>query len=127
MRLTLRDVFATILVAAGLAMGLSVMQGWDWPLLNGVRAGVIALAVTGFAACLFGSSLERFYFTDPFGLFAFATAMAVMAISIVGGLIFGTQEYLLALMLASAMLWLMGTVRHAVEGEEVAPVRRLFG
>lgn len=127
MRLTRKDGFATILVVAGLAMALSVMQGWDWPLLNGVRAGIIALAATGFAACLLGSSLERFYFTDPFGLFAFAAAMAVMAISIVGGLIVGTQEFLLALMLATAMLWALGTVRHAVEGEEVAPVRRLFG
>ncbi len=127
MRLTRKDVVATILVMAGLAMALSVMQGWDWPLLNGVRAGVIALGVTGFAACLFGSSLERFYFTDPFGLFAFVTAMAVIGISIVGGLIVGTQEFLLALMLGTAMLWVLGTVRHAVEGEEVAPARRLFG
>ncbi len=127
MRLTRKDGLATILVVAGLALALSVMQGWDWPLMNGVRAGIIALGVTGFGACLLGSSLERFYFTDPFGLFAFATAMAVMAISIVGGLIAGTQEFLLALMLATAMLWVIGTVRHAVEGEEVAPVRRLFG
>ena len=127
MRLTRKDALATVLVLAGLAMALSVMQGWNWPLLNGVRAGVVALGIAGFAACLLGSSLESFYFNDPYGVLTFVIAIATISVSIVGGLIFGTQEFLLVLMFATAMLWLLGTLRHAVEGQQVAPVRRIFG
>jgi hypothetical protein len=137
MRLTWRDAVSTVLVLAGLAMALSVIEGWGWPLLGGVREGIVAAGITGVAACLLGSSLERSYFADPFGLVTLIIGMAVIGIAIVGGLIFGTQEFLLALMLVIGMLWVLATVRHAVEGAvpEVklegaagsAPAKRAFG
>lgn len=127
MRLTWRDAASAVLVFAGLAMAFSVMVGWNWPLLNGVRAGIIALAVAGFASCVLSSSLDRFYVTDPFGLLTFMIAMGAIGISVVGGLIFDTPQFLLMLMLATGMLWLLATFRHAVEGGQVAPVRRIFG
>jgi len=136
MRLTRRDAVSTVLVLAGLAMALSVIEGWGWPLLGGVRAGIVAAGVAGVAACLLGSPLEKSYFVDPFGLVTTLIGMAVLAIAIVGGLIFGTQEFLLMLMLVMGMLWVLATVRHAVEGAAPqaavegatqAPGKRAFG
>ena len=123
MRLTWRDAVATVLVLAGLTMALSVSQGWDWPLLGGVREGIVALTLAGLAACLLGSPRERFYYTDPFGLFFAVVAVAWLAFAVVGGLITGGQQFLLALAGITTMLWLLGTVRHAVEGNEPAGVK----
>jgi hypothetical protein len=137
MRLTWRDAVSTVLVLAGLAMALSVIEGWGWPLLGGVREGIVAAGIAGVAACVLGSPLERSYFTDPFGLITTLIGMAVIGIAIVGGLIFGTQEFLLMLMLVMGMLWVLATVRHAVEGaappaavkdaSSSAPAKRAFG
>ena len=137
MRLTWRDAVSTVLVLAGLAMALSVIEGWGWPLLGGVREGIVAAGIAGVAACLLGSTLEKSYFTDPFGLITTIIGMAVIGIAIVGGLIFGTQEFLLMLMLVIGMLWVLATVRHAVEGaaptatvsdtSHSVPAKRAFG
>ena len=116
MRLSWKDAWSTLLVVAGLAIALSVTQGWNWPLLGGVREGIIALGIAGLGACLLGSPRERFYFTDPFGLATILVVMAALAIAIVGGLIVGSVEYLVALMLVTAMLWTLATLEHAVEG-----------
>jgi len=116
MRLTWKDALSTVLVLAGLVMALSVVQGWGWPLLSGVRSGIIALGVVGVAACALGAPRESFYYRDPFGLMTMVIVMIALAVAIVGGLIFGTQEFLVVLMVVTAMLWVMATVRHAVEG-----------
>jgi len=121
MRLTWRDAVSTGLVAAGLAAALSVVYGWGWPLMGGVRAGIIALAVAGLGSCLLGSSLDRFYLRDPYGIITGVVAIVTLAVSILGGLIFGTQAFLFALMVIVGMLWAMATLRHAVEGRGPAP------
>lgn len=123
MRLNWKDAWSTVLVVLGLTMALSVTQGWNWPLLGGVREGIIALAVVGFGAHLLGSPGERFYFTDPFALIAILIVVAAMAIAIVGGLITGSVQYLVGLMLVTTMLWALATLRHAVEGH--ATTRRV--
>jgi hypothetical protein len=128
MRLTWRDAVSTVLVLAGLLMALSVIEGWGWPLLGGVRAGIVALAVAGVASCLLGTPLERFYFTDPFGLTTSLIAVAALATAVVGGLIYGTEEFLGILMAVTGMLWVLATVRHAVEGTpSPAAGKRAFG
>ena len=116
MRLTWKDALSTVLVLAGLLMALSVVQGWGWPLLGGVRSGIIALGVVGVGACALGAPRESFYYRDPFGLMTTVIVMIALAVAIVGGLIFGTQQFLVVLMVVTAMLWVMATVRHAVEG-----------
>jgi hypothetical protein len=42
--------------------------------------------------------------------------MLALAVAIGGGLITGSVEYLVALMLVTIMLWALATIRHAVEG-----------
>lgn len=116
MRLNWKDALATVLVVVGLLMALSVTQGWSWPLLGGVREGIIALGIAGVGACLLGAPRERSYFTDPFGLATMLVAMVGLAIAIVGGLLVGSVEYLVALMILTGFLWILATSRHAVEG-----------
>lgn len=116
MRLTWKDLASTVLVVVGLALALSVTQGWNWPLLGGVREGIIALAVVGFGAHLLGAPRERFYRTVPFAILTMLIAVGAMAVAVVGGLITGSFEYLLILMLVTGMMWAMATFRHAIEG-----------
>lgn len=116
MRLTWRDLVSTVLVVVGLVLALSVMEGWNWPLLGGVREGIIALTVVGFGAHLLGEPRDRFYWTDPFGLVTMLIVAAAMGIAIVGGLITGSVQFLLLLMLVTPMLWAIATFRHVVEG-----------
>lgn len=116
MRLTWRDLVSTFLVVVGLVLALSVMEGWNWPLLGGVREGIIALTVVGFGAHLLGEPRDRFYWTDPFGLVTMLIVAAAMGIAIVGGLITGSVQFLLLLMLVTPMLWAIATFRHVVEG-----------
>jgi uncharacterized phage infection (PIP) family protein YhgE len=118
MRLTWRDLLSTVLVLVGLVLALSVMEGWSWPLLGGVREGIIALAVVGFGAHLLGEPRERFYWTDPFALVTMLIVAAAMAIGILGGLITGSAQFLLLLMLVTPMLWAIATFRHVVEGRK---------
>ena len=119
MRLTSKDLLSTVLVLIGLVLALSAMEGWNWPLLGGVREGIIALTVVGFGAHLLGEPRERFYWTDPFALMTMLIVAAAMAIGIVGGLITGSSQFLLILMLATLVLWVIATFRHVVEGRKL--------
>jgi hypothetical protein len=119
MRLSWKDAWSTVLVVFGLSMALSVTQGWNWPLLGGVREGIVALGIAGVGACLLGSPRDRFYFTDPFGLVTMLIVMVALAVAIVGGLIVGSVQYLLVLMILTVMLWALATLRHAVEGRSL--------
>jgi hypothetical protein len=120
MKLTWKDVGSTVLVVVGLTLALSVAQGWNWPLLGGVREGIIALAIFGFGAHLLGEPRERSYYSDPFGLMTMTIGVAAMAIAIVGGLITASFQYLLVLMVVVPMLWALATLRHAVEGRSAS-------
>ena len=121
MRLDWRDAIATVFVVIGLTLALSVTQGWNWPLLGGVREGIVALVVLGLVAHFLGAPRERFYYTDAFGLLTVVIAVAAMAVAIVGGLLTGSAEYLLALMLIVGVMWTIATLRHAVEGHATTP------
>ncbi|MGZ3416116.1 MAG: hypothetical protein ACXVAT_20065 [Isosphaeraceae bacterium] len=126
MRLTWKDALSTVLVLAGLLMALSVVQGWGWPFLSGVRSGIIALGVVGVAACALGAPRESLYYRDPFGLMTTVIVMIALVVAIVGGLIAGTQQFLIVLMVVTAMLWVMATIRHAVEGSTSStPTKRM--
>ncbi len=125
MRLTWRDAVSTAMVVIGLTLAVSVVAGWQWPLLGGVREGIVALAVFGLASCVFGSPLDRFSFTDPFGLGAMLVAMIALAVGVVGGLITGSVEYLYIVMVVTLMLWALATLRHMIEGEGEGRLIRL--
>ena len=122
MKLGWRDAAATLVLIGGLVLAFSVTQGWAWPGLAGVREGIVALLIVGFAAHLMaGDARERFYYTDPFGLSMGLVILGAMAVVVVGGLITAQVGYLVALMFVVAIMWMFATLRHAVEGRTTTP------
>jgi hypothetical protein len=122
MSLARRDVYATLVVVAGVALALSVLLGWNWPLLNGVRAGIIALGITGVAACsVSGWASEAPSFTNPFILVGVFLGVIAFGAGLIG-LFAGTTPYLVAMVSAIALLWIVTIVHRLLAG---AGTRRL--
>jgi hypothetical protein len=110
-----REAPPTLLTAAGLTLALSVTQGWNWPLLGDARAGIIALGLVGFGACVASApSAIGFSIKDPFVIAAVVAGIVVLAAGVMG-LFMNTLPYLVAMMGATAALWLVATTRHLVE------------
>ena len=122
MRLTWRDAVATLFVLAGLALALSATQGWGWPLMNGVRAGIIALGVTGIVACSVsgwaqdaneqGSSFYR----SPFFIAGTIVGVFLLGIGIVG-LFVGAVQFLFWMMAGFAALWVITLIHRLLPPE----------
>src|SRR5579859_1649926 len=122
MRLTWRDAVATLFVLAGLALALSATQGWGWPLMNGVRAGIIALGVTGIVACSVsgwaqdaneqGSSFYR----SPFFIAGTIVGVFLLGIGIVG-LFVGAVQFLFWVMAGFAGLWVITLIHRLLPAE----------
>lgn len=124
MTLSRKDVYATVIIAAGLLLALSVTQGWSWPLMNGVRAGILALGVAGIAACsASGWSQDNPSFKEPFMIAGGLLGAAALLIGAVG-LFVGTMGYLVAMIGAIVLLWVV-TVAHRVVGHSSSPSRPL--
>jgi hypothetical protein len=110
-----REAGATLFTIVGLTLALSVTQGWNWPLLGDARAGIIALAVVGYGACIMSNgAATRFSISDPFVIVAIAAGCVSLAVGIVG-LFVNTLPYLVVMMGAIVVLWLVATMRHLVE------------
>ena len=114
MRLTWRDGVATALGLLGAVVVLAVLLGWDWPLLGSYRAGVVALAAIGVPMCLIGAYPFWEILRDPFltigAVLGFGAATALVV-----GLITGTELPFVSLAVLMGVLWLVATLRHAVE------------
>lgn len=111
-----RDLRATFLTAVGLILAFSVTQGWGWPLLNGPRAGILALGLVGIFACASSGlgSEGQFAWKNPFVLVATAAGIVLLAAGVVG-LFVNSMDYLWVMMLATIVLWLVATMRHIVQ------------
>jgi hypothetical protein len=110
-----REIRATLFTAVGLALALSVVQGWGWPWLGDARAGIIALGVAGFAACTTSNAdATTFSIKDPFVIAAIAVGIVVLAAGAIG-LFANTLPYLVVMMVATIALWIIATTRHLVE------------
>jgi hypothetical protein len=118
-----KEAGATLATVVGLTLALSVTQGWNWPLLGDARAGIIALAVVGYGACaMSNAAATRFSIKDPFVIVAIAAGCVLLAAAVVG-LFVNTMPYLIVMMGATVVLWLVATVRHMVEsGTGMRPV-----
>ncbi|HUZ87724.1 MAG TPA: hypothetical protein VNF26_12320 [Candidatus Baltobacterales bacterium] len=122
MTLTRRDLYATIVVAAGLLVAISVTEGWNWPLMKGVRMGIIALGVTGLLGCAVSGWAEGSpSFKDPFMIVAAALGVVALGAGLVG-MFANSTIYLLVMMAVIAMLWLL-TVAHRLLGSSVTSRR----
>lgn len=122
MRLTWRDVLASVFVAAGLAFAYSVIAGWGWPLMNGPRAGIIALGVSGVLACSASGWANEGgeAFKRPLVTVGSVLGVALLAFVLVG-LIVNTIAVLEWMMAAFAALWIVTSIDRLVAP---APARR---
>jgi hypothetical protein len=118
-----KDVWATFVTAIGLTLALSVTQGWNWPFLADARAGIIALGVVGYAVCgTSGWVASGISMKDPFMIVAIATGVVLLAAGVIG-LFVNTMPYLIVMMAATVVLWLVATTRHLVRsGTATRPV-----
>lgn len=116
-----REVRATVITLIGLVLAFSVTQGWGWPLLGGgARAGIAVLLITGLAACGTSSWAARFSWRDPL-LVTAAAAGVVLLVAGGIGLFAGTMEYLVVMMVATVVIWLVATTRHLLEAPRTGP------
>jgi hypothetical protein len=110
-----KDVWATLITAIGLTLALSVTQGWSWPFLSNARSGIIALGVIGLAVCgTSGWAASTFSMKDPFMFVAIVTGIVLLVAGVIG-LFVNTLPYLVVVMVATVLLWIIATTRHLVE------------
>jgi|SRR5579872_1003650 len=122
MALTRKDLYATLLVAAGILLAVSVVEGWGWPLMNGVRMGIVALLLFGtFACAASGWATPDVKFTGPF-MIAAVLVGALTVIAAVVGLFANTVVFLEIVMAGLVLLWLITTMdRMLVAGSAPRP------
>jgi peptidoglycan/LPS O-acetylase OafA/YrhL len=120
MRLTFKDAIGAMLAALVVLVFLDFTYAWGWPLLGDYRAGVVALAVIGFAMCATASDYSEVRWPDP--LIAIAAVLGIAAAAlIVAGLIWATQALFEWLAVVIVALWLVATIRHMFVGRHEFP------
>ena len=123
MGLSWRDAVATFFVAAAAAVSLSVVNGWDWPLMNDARAATVGVLVLGFAASVTGggpqwfvAALRREVSTRGMWLSVFASAMGFVTFGLLVTNFFANSITLLVLTtVALLVIWIVATIHHAIE------------
>ena len=121
MNLTWRDAVETLLVAASVAVTVSVAYGWNLPLLGDARAGAIALLVLAYPSCLVAQAPGRLAAAirheNDWGPFLVAgTLMGALALLlIVVGAILNSLAVLMATTIVVVAIWLVTTIHHMVE------------
>ena len=129
MGLSWRDAGATLLVVVAAAVTLSVVNGWDWPLIGDARAGAFGLLVLGFGASvagggpqLFVAALRRNVSTRAMWLSMFASAMGLVTFSLlVADLFLNSISLLVWTTIALLAIWVVATIHHAVEAQPHVP------
>lgn len=121
MGLNWRDAVGTLLVAAAVAVTLSVLYDWNWPLISDARAGVIALFVLSYPSCLVAQAPARMaaamHHETAWGPFlVMGTALGALALVLmVAGAIFNSVTLLVASAIAVVAIWIVTTIHHLVE------------
>jgi hypothetical protein len=124
MRLTARDLYATLLVAVGFLLALSVIQDWSWPLLSNARSGILALGAAVVAAGLINmASTGPSILKSPLGLLALVLG-AISLAAVIAGLYVGTKTYLIILMATSLLLVASMLVHDGVRVRNPLPPSR---
>jgi len=132
MRLNAKDLYATALVAAIIALYVAYLQDSSGWIVSSTRATAAVVAVLGIGACALGRA-EGLYKPDrslPTAVYATWAAMlgslAVVAIGVV--LVSADPAALRTLVVLTVGLWVTATARHLLTAPAAtAPVRRRPG
>ena len=129
MRLTLRDAVTTLFAGAVVIVTLAVTQGWDWPLLGSPRAGILAVGALGIGMCATGTRPQEAQAGATFWrrpVIVAESGLGIVAlVAFVGGLIVGTETWLITLAAVNLVMWGVATTRHVMV--PVGPPARLAG
>ncbi len=114
-----RDAIATLLVAAAVAVTLSVVIGWNWPLIGDARAAVIALFVLSYPSCLVAQAPARIATAMRHGatwgpFLVIATVLgAVALLLLIAGVITNSVTVLVGTATLVVAIWAV-TIAHRV-------------
>jgi hypothetical protein len=120
MSLTWRDVVGTVLVAIAVGATLSIVYGWNSPLLGDARAAGVALFALSYPSCLIAQAPGRMRQAIEggsrwSGYLVTATVLgSVTVLLIVLDLIVNSVAVLVAATLVMALVWLVATIDHAM-------------
>ena len=127
MRLTVRDGYATVVMALIVLVYVLYLDGTDFLLVSGVRATTTTMLVLGIVGCALGDTdglymARKTVATRTFAVVASllgGTALATAMFALIGG-----GEVMLAVFFAAtAALWLLATTRHLLGvGQAERPV-----
>jgi hypothetical protein len=117
MGLSWRDGIATLLVSAAVAVTLSVVYGWNWPLISDARAGVLALFVLSYPSCLvaqaparMAAAIRRGATWGPFLVIATVLG-AVALLLLIAGVITNSVAVLVSAAIVVVAVWAV-TIAH---------------
>jgi hypothetical protein len=117
MGLNWRDAIATLLVTAAVAVTLSVVYGWNWPLIGDARAGVLALFVLSYPSCLvaqaparMAAAIRRGATWGPFLVIATVLG-AVALILLIASVITNSVMVLVSTAIVAVAIW-AATIAH---------------
>ena len=117
MRLTSRDLAATVLTGLVVTGYAAFLAGTDLPLIAGVRGMAAAVLVVGISGCALGGADATRPGTAGWsrrigGVAGFLGAVALFAA--ITALITGSGDALAVLVGATVALWVLATLRHAL-------------
>ncbi len=119
-----RELFLTALTFIALAIGFSVTQGWNWPVVgSSVSAAILVSGGISLVACVTSGWITRFsdssWYRDPWLIAGAVLGIATLAVAVIG-LYVGTTLYLFLMLAGIAALWVVGTVHHLLTPEPAA-------
>jgi hypothetical protein len=123
MKLTWKDGATTILAGLTVVAVVAALQGWGWPLLGSVAAGVGVVGALGWAMCLLGGATGSVpSMKNPFTV-VMSVLGSIALVLIIVGVITGSEGVLVSLAAVTVLMWMVSTSAHVVRGQQAAPKR----
>lgn len=124
---TYRDLWVTAVTLLGVLCGLSVIAGWNWPVLDGsVRWGIVAVGAVSLVACASSGWVTedpRVWYRSPWIILGAVIGTAVLALGVIG-LFTNAMAYLVLMVAGTILLWLVSTLHHFLAAAG-GPARRV--
>lgn len=123
MKLTWKDGATTILAGLAVVAVVAALQGWGWPLLGSIAAGVGVVGAIGWAMCLLGGATGSVpSMKNPFTL-VMSVLGSIALILIIVGVITGSEGVLVALAAVTVLMWVASTSAHVMRGQPTTAMR----
>lgn len=110
MSLTWKDVITTLLAMGVVGIAITLIRGWDIPVIGNARLASLTLLIVGVAMCVLGAvpgqDLPAWYSGTMGVLAGLSVLLSVL------GLIFGMAVYPAIAAIIILVMWVAATVRH---------------